>query len=170
MDHFAHVPQDHGDHPGEAALSARLVADQLGHSRTSTTQDYDPVRRSVDSQAALALEAALRDAWPENQTVAKPWGTTKARPRDGTWPAILYAIRDSNPEPADSRNALLGDPWLCPNLRADLRIRLGSVLASTGHFRRLRFHLCVVICDVRTSLDPRERAASDFGSPCAFDR
>jgi integrase len=45
----------------EAALSARLVADQLGHSRPSMTQDVDLGRRAVDSQAALALEAALRD-------------------------------------------------------------------------------------------------------------
>jgi integrase len=43
----------------EAALSARLVADQLGHSRPSMTQDVYMSRRSVDSQAALALEAAL---------------------------------------------------------------------------------------------------------------
>jgi integrase len=43
----------------EAALSARLVADQLGHSRPSMTQDVYMARRSVDSQAALALEAAL---------------------------------------------------------------------------------------------------------------
>jgi len=62
----------------EAALSARLVADQLGHSRTSMTQDYYLGRRTVDSQAALALEAALRDALPESQhrgkTVAKEEG------------------------------------------------------------------------------------------------
>ena len=45
----------------EAALSARLVADQLGHSRPSMTQDVNMGRRAVDSQAALALEAALRD-------------------------------------------------------------------------------------------------------------
>jgi integrase len=45
----------------EAALSARLVADQLGHSRPSMTQDIYMGRRAVDSQAALALEAALRD-------------------------------------------------------------------------------------------------------------
>lgn len=44
----------------EAALSARLVADQLGHSRPSMTQDVYMGRRAVDSQAALALEAALR--------------------------------------------------------------------------------------------------------------
>jgi integrase len=46
----------------EAALSARLVADQLGHSRPSMTQDVYLGRRAVDSQASLALEAALRDA------------------------------------------------------------------------------------------------------------
>lgn len=45
----------------EAALSARLVADQLGHSRTSMTQDYYLGRRWVDNQAEAALEAALRD-------------------------------------------------------------------------------------------------------------
>jgi integrase len=44
----------------EAALSARLVADQLGHSRPSMTQDVYLGRRAVDSQAAIALEAALR--------------------------------------------------------------------------------------------------------------
>ena len=45
----------------EAALSARLLADQLGHSWPSMTQDVYLGRRAVDSQAALALEAALRD-------------------------------------------------------------------------------------------------------------
>jgi integrase len=44
----------------EAALSARLVADQLGHSRTSITQDFYLGRRSVDSQAALGLEPRTR--------------------------------------------------------------------------------------------------------------
>lgn len=44
----------------EAALSARLVADQLGHARPSMTQDVYMGRRAVDSQAAAALEAALR--------------------------------------------------------------------------------------------------------------
>ncbi len=45
----------------EAALSAPLVADQLGHARPSMTQDVYLGRRAVDAQAALALEAALRD-------------------------------------------------------------------------------------------------------------
>ena len=48
----------------EAALSARLVADQLGHSRPSMTQDVYMGRRAVDSQAAYALEAALGDSMP----------------------------------------------------------------------------------------------------------
>lgn len=48
----------------EAALSARLVADQLGHSRPSMTQDVYMGRRAVDSQAAQALEAALRESMP----------------------------------------------------------------------------------------------------------
>ncbi len=48
----------------DAALSARLVADQLGHSRPSLTQDVYMARRAVDSQAAVALEDALRDVLP----------------------------------------------------------------------------------------------------------
>jgi integrase len=59
----------------EAALSARLVADQLGHSRPSMTQDVYMGRRAVDSQAAQALEAALRGSAPDEikrgQSVAK---------------------------------------------------------------------------------------------------
>lgn len=43
----------------DAALSARLVADQLGHARPSMTQDVYMGRRAVGSQAAQALEAAL---------------------------------------------------------------------------------------------------------------
>lgn len=45
----------------EAALSARLVADLLGHSRPSMTQDVYMGRQAVDSEAALALQVALRD-------------------------------------------------------------------------------------------------------------
>lgn len=48
----------------EAALSARLVADQLGHARASMTQDVYLGRRAVDSQAARALDDALRDVMP----------------------------------------------------------------------------------------------------------
>jgi integrase len=43
----------------DAALSARLVADQLGHARPSMTQDVYMGRGAVDSQAAQALELAL---------------------------------------------------------------------------------------------------------------
>lgn len=66
----------------EAALSARLVADQLGHSRTSMTQDYYLGRRAVDSQAAQALEAALRDALPEAQKDGKVGEKKKVRSRE----------------------------------------------------------------------------------------
>ena len=55
----------------EAALSARLVADQLGHSRPSMTQDVYLGRRAVDSQAALALEAALRDTAAASESNGK---------------------------------------------------------------------------------------------------
>lgn len=43
----------------QAAVSARLVADQLGHSRPSMTQDVYLGRRAVDSQVAQALGVAL---------------------------------------------------------------------------------------------------------------
>jgi integrase len=55
----------------EAALSARLVADQLGHARPSMTQDVYLARRAVDSQAATALEAGLRGLWPEDENRGK---------------------------------------------------------------------------------------------------
>ena len=58
----------------EAALSARLVANQLGHSRPSMTQDVYMGRRAVDSQAALALEAALRDVAAGGEKVGKSVG------------------------------------------------------------------------------------------------
>lgn len=55
----------------EAALSARLVADQLGHARPSMTQDVYLSRRAVDSQAARALEAGLRDVAIKNEMDGK---------------------------------------------------------------------------------------------------
>jgi integrase len=45
----------------EAGLSARLIADQLGHARPSMTQDVYMSRKAVDSRAA-ALEMALGGA------------------------------------------------------------------------------------------------------------
>ena len=46
----------------EAGLSARVIADQLGHSRISMTQDVYLGRRAVDRSAVAALEAT-----PTNQ-------------------------------------------------------------------------------------------------------
>ncbi|RAS68449.1 phage integrase family protein [Lentzea atacamensis] len=43
----------------EAGLSARVVADQLGHARPSMTQDTYLARKAVDRKAAGALERAL---------------------------------------------------------------------------------------------------------------
>lgn len=63
----------------EAALSARLVADHLGHARPSMTQDVYLGRRAVDSQAAFALEAALRDALPEGQNRGKTVGNEEGQ-------------------------------------------------------------------------------------------
>lgn len=41
-------------------LSARTIADQLGHSRISMTQDVYMGRRAVDGSASLALEDLIR--------------------------------------------------------------------------------------------------------------
>lgn len=43
----------------DAGLSARLIADQLGHARPSMTQDVYMGRKAVDSRAAKALEMAF---------------------------------------------------------------------------------------------------------------
>lgn len=43
----------------DAGLSARMVADQLGHARPSMTQDVYLGRRTVDRRTADALESAL---------------------------------------------------------------------------------------------------------------
>ena len=63
----------------EAALSARLVADQLGHSRPSMTQDIYMGRHAVDSQAALALDAALKDLADSTENNGKQWVKEQAR-------------------------------------------------------------------------------------------
>jgi integrase len=44
----------------EAGLSARAIADQLGHARPSMTQDVYMARRVLSSATAAALEAAVR--------------------------------------------------------------------------------------------------------------
>ena len=65
----------------EAALSARLVADQLGHSRPSMTQDVYLGRRAVDSQAALDVRYGTRSQTANS--VAKPWPKNKVSSREG---------------------------------------------------------------------------------------
>jgi integrase len=42
----------------EAGLSSRQIADQLGHSTVSMTQNYYLARRAVGSEAAYALNRA----------------------------------------------------------------------------------------------------------------
>jgi hypothetical protein len=46
-------------------LSARTIADQLGHARISMTQDVYLGRRAVDEAAALTLESLLDATEPE---------------------------------------------------------------------------------------------------------
>ena len=51
----------------EAALPARLIADQLGHARPSMTQDVYLARRAVSDAAARALDEALGPALDPNR-------------------------------------------------------------------------------------------------------
>jgi integrase len=53
----------------EAGLSARAVADQLGHARPSMTQDVYMGRRMVNPRAAAALEGVF-ESRPEGETRA----------------------------------------------------------------------------------------------------
>ena len=46
----------------EAGLSARAIADQLGHARPSMTQDVYMARKVLNPATAAALEAAARPA------------------------------------------------------------------------------------------------------------
>ena len=48
----------------EAGLSARVIADQLGHARPSMTQDVYMGRKAVDARVAAALENALGQIQP----------------------------------------------------------------------------------------------------------
>ena len=54
----------------EAGLSARMIADQLGHARPSMTQDVYMGRRAVDARVAAALEGGLGET-PANRPPAK---------------------------------------------------------------------------------------------------
>ena len=60
----------------EASLSARQVADQLGHSRPSMTQDVYMGRGARGWQAADALETALADT-PTKQSHGNTMGDAR---------------------------------------------------------------------------------------------
>jgi integrase len=67
----------------EAALSARLIADQLGHARPSMTQDVYLGRRAGDDQAARALDRALSGAALETEKHGKSMALPGNEPRPG---------------------------------------------------------------------------------------
>ncbi len=50
----------------QVGLSARTIADQLGHSRISMTQDVYLGRRAVDEGAASALQDLILESGPDN--------------------------------------------------------------------------------------------------------
>jgi integrase len=55
----------------EAGLSARVIADQLGHARPSTAQDVYMGRKVVDARVAEALEDALGKTTPSDGPAKK---------------------------------------------------------------------------------------------------
>jgi hypothetical protein len=61
------------------------------------TQDFYLGRRAVDSQAALALDAALRDAFPETQKDGKSVG--EAAGQEPGWFLACEVVRHQGLEP-----------------------------------------------------------------------
>ncbi|HEV2087207.1 MAG TPA: hypothetical protein VGR21_02730, partial [Cryptosporangiaceae bacterium] len=55
----------------DVGLSARVVADQLGHAKPSMTQDVYVGRNMIDPRATAALDAMF-PAPPKDETVRKP--------------------------------------------------------------------------------------------------
>lgn len=56
----------------QSGLSARTIADQLGHSRISMTQDIYMGRRAVDETAAAALEGLMKDSQADDVDGPEP--------------------------------------------------------------------------------------------------
>jgi integrase len=54
----------------DAGLSARLIADQAGHSQISMTQDVYMGRKLDDGRAAKALEKSLGKVFPMHKPCA----------------------------------------------------------------------------------------------------
>jgi integrase len=55
----------------EAGLSARVIADRLGHARPSMTQDVYMGHKVVDARVADALEDALGKTTPSESSAKK---------------------------------------------------------------------------------------------------
>ena len=56
----------------ESGASARMIADQLGHSRVSMTQDVYMGRRAVNSAVAEALNASDPDRSTDSTATGGP--------------------------------------------------------------------------------------------------
>lgn len=68
----AHLPQDGSDVTGQSGVSARMIEDQLGHSRVSMTQDVSLGRRASNSGNLTALEAySPARQRPSNQAMSR---------------------------------------------------------------------------------------------------
>ena len=69
----------------EAGLSARVIADQLGHARPSMTQDVYMGRKVVDDRVAEALEDALGKTPPDEVPAKMCVMATRYSTGTGAW-------------------------------------------------------------------------------------
>ena len=68
----------------EAGATARMIADQLGHSRVSMTQDVYLGRRSRESRVAAHWRASIR--WRRAKVWGNLWGRRRTRRREASFP------------------------------------------------------------------------------------
>jgi hypothetical protein len=78
LGHVAHVTQDRGDDPRRGRAVGSPGRGSAGSQPSTMTRDVYMGRRAVDSQAALALEGALRDMAAGDEEGGKRVGHTQA--------------------------------------------------------------------------------------------
>ena len=95
----------------EAGLSARVIADQLGHARPSMTQDVYMGRKAVDARVAEALEQALGSTAPTEAPTKKGEKRVSGDPPADGSPLIPCSI--SAPSGTRTPNPLIKSQLLC---------------------------------------------------------
>ena len=75
----------------DEAATARMIADQLGHSRVSMTQDVYLGRRSRESRVAAALEGV--DPMASGESGGNLWDRGRARRREAVFALVKELAR-----------------------------------------------------------------------------